>query len=240
MAKYTCTICEIPFISYNKNAKYCSAKCKGIGYRKLKDINCPTCKKDFKPTASRQKYCSVGCRPQQQKNKIKKECLSCGKEIFVIPARLKDGRGKFCSVECFATRNKTVLCGHCNKGISLPLSDIREQNFCSQKCKNEWMSYTFNGENSPCWRGGHDGYRGENWKYQRRKALNRDENKCTECEATGKEAELHVHHKIPFRFFDNYKKANKLSNLQTLCNSCHSKQESHLWHEVPEQYQYLL
>ena len=37
---------------------------------------------------------------------------------------------------------------------------------------------------------------------------------------------LHVHHKIPFRKFDNdFVLANDLDNLETLCPKCHREEE---------------
>lgn len=35
-------------------------------------------------------------------NRIKTFCKHCNKELNVIPARIKDGRGKFCSRQCYA------------------------------------------------------------------------------------------------------------------------------------------
>lgn len=104
------------------------------------------------------------------------------------------------------------------------------------------MSYTFSGKNAWSWRGGHDWYRGDNWKSQRRRAIKRNGHKCTLCGAADEKVMLMIHHIVPFRFFgrERYKQANRLVNLQTLCNSCHSKQEAHFWEEVPEGYQHLL
>lgn len=104
------------------------------------------------------------------------------------------------------------------------------------------MSYTFSGKNAWSWRGGHDWYRGDNWKSQGRRAIKRNGHKCTLCGAADEKVMLMIHHIVPFRFFgrERYKQANRLVNLQTLCNSCHSKQEAHFWEEVPEGYQHLL
>jgi hypothetical protein len=242
MAKFNCIICGSEFMSYNKGAKYCSKPCQGKGMRKLPDKECEYCKKIFRPRDSQQRFCSVKCRPSNRVIRVKTNCLHCGKEMLVIPSRFNDPvRGKYCSKECLATRYGETNCKHCGKKLVLYLSDIKENNFCNQECKNEWMSYTFNGENASAWRGGCYNYRGDNWKAQRRKALKRDGNKCVKCGATSKEAKLMVHHKIPFRFFNgDYEKANVLENLETNCNSCHSAQESHLWHEVPVEFKRFL
>lgn len=242
MAKFHCQICGYEFVSYNKNAKYCSQDCKHKGFVKHPKKNCEYCGKEFKPRLATSIYCSVKCRPVNRENKIQTNCLNCGKEMYVIPARFKDkDRGKYCSKECLASRKGETNCKHCGEKLILYLSDIKKNNFCNQKCKNDWMAYTFNGENSPSWRGGHEWYRGENWKAQRRKALKRDGYKCVKCGASKNEVKLMVHHKIPFRFFNgDYEKANVLENLETNCNSCHSSQESHLWHKVPGEFQRFL
>ena len=36
-----------------------------------------------------------------RKNYVIKKCLICGNELKVCPARIKDGKGKFCSRECY-------------------------------------------------------------------------------------------------------------------------------------------
>lgn len=32
--------------------------------------------------------------------RIKTQCLSCGKDLFIPPSRIADGRGRYCSREC--------------------------------------------------------------------------------------------------------------------------------------------
>jgi len=235
-----CNVCGKTYTTYYKGSNYCSKKCQGKSMIKLYEINCRTCGKLFKPTDSQQQYCSRGCRPQVQKNQVQRSCIVCGKVFYTVPARIKEHRGKYCSKECFSHRRTVTNCKHCGNEIEVYLSDLKTNNFCNKNCKNEWMSYTYNGENSPSWRGGCYEYRGDNWKSQKRAALKRDGYKCVQCGASRDKSKLMIHHKIPFRFFTNYKKANSLNNLITLCNSCHSKQESHLWHEVPQELRYLI
>lgn len=54
--------------------------------------------------------------------------------------------------------------------------------------------------------------RGQNWKYQRRRALERDGEQCQEC---GSEGFLHVHH------VNEDRTDHRLANLRTLCADCH-------------------
>ena len=63
---------------------------------------------------------------------------------------------------------------------------------------------------------------GPNWQKQRLLALQRDNFRCQVCnKEESEQTHLHVHHKIPFRNFQNYIQANDLSNLITLCPQCH-------------------
>ena len=73
---------------------------------------------------------------------------------------------------------------------------------------------------------------GPNWQAQRKKVLERDDNRCRTCGATGS-SQLHVHHIRPFREYgylpgenENYRIANNLENLITLCPSCHRRAEA--------------
>ena len=88
------------------------------------------------------------------------------------------------------------------------------------------------GENSPSWKGGTIEYYGPNWRKQRRAARKRDGYKCRVCNKKQKGRALDVHHIKPFRDFgyvpgknDNYREANRLTNLISLCKSCHKNVE---------------
>ncbi len=75
-------------------------------------------------------------------------CLNCGKEFKTVPAKIADGRGKFCSKECHYeyVRNNTkkifIKCLNCNEYFELKynrgLKDKRK--FCSHKCHGEYSS----------------------------------------------------------------------------------------------------
>ena len=67
---------------------------------------------------------------------------------------------------------------------------------------------------------------GPNWPKQRDLARARDGFRCQVCGEPEGTKEHHVHHKIPFRMFDNAEQANQLANLITLCTSCHRKAET--------------
>ncbi|UXF49856.1 nuclease [Haloquadratum phage sp.] len=76
-------------------------------------------------------------------------------------------------------------------------------------------------------------YDGE-WMKAREKARSRDGYNCQRCGVSEDELnrELDVHHKVPYRIFDDPKKANELDNLVSLCNRCHPIVEA--WSLIPE------
>jgi len=81
------------------------------------------------------------------------------------------------------------------------------------------------------WRNDPNQY-GPNWRFQRDLARNRDQYRCQVC-GTAESGRAHdVHHKIPFRKFQDeggmidFAAANRLENLVTLCPSCHHRAEA--------------
>jgi len=84
----------------------------------------------------------------------------------------------------------------------------------------EKMSEVKQGENNPNWCGGYEGEYGHTWPRMREKALERDEYECQVC---GAEEQLHVHHKLPVRTFEDPDEAHYMVNLVTCCVSCHPK-----------------
>jgi len=87
----------------------------------------------------------------------------------------------------------------------------------------EKMSEVKRGEDNPMWEGGYDSEYGHTWPRMREKALKRDEYGCRVC---GTEEDLHVHHKLPVRTFDDPNDAHYLVNLVTCCVTCHPKLEN--------------
>jgi DEAD/DEAH box helicase domain-containing protein len=83
------------------------------------------------------------------------------------------------------------------------------------------------------WTGEHVASRGPDWLRQRDLARQRDGYRCRWCGAPERPGrQHHVHHVVPFREFrwilgqnENYRQANRLSNLITLCPNCHRRAE---------------
>lgn len=161
---------------------------------------------------------------------IERICDNCGKLFYVIPSRIKHGRGKHCSPKCqyeskkLAPRTNQVKCTclGCGRDFFLPKSRMIDRigagKYCSRFCRDKYRV----GENHPQYlNGASQEKRGANWQAQKRRAIKRDQGICQMCGDVGKD----VHHKIPFRKFgiERYKQANELSNLITLCKHCHRK-----------------
>jgi DEAD/DEAH box helicase domain-containing protein len=62
---------------------------------------------------------------------------------------------------------------------------------------------------------------GSQWPQLRKMILERDAYRCQLCGLHGTSSNLHVHHKVPFRAFNNIQEANQPANLITLCPACH-------------------
>ncbi|MFN2144676.1 MAG: Zn-binding domain-containing protein, partial [Anaerolineales bacterium] len=67
---------------------------------------------------------------------------------------------------------------------------------------------------------------GPNWPRQRDAARQRDNHTCQNCGLPEDGRAHDVHHKIPFRAFEDFSEANRLENLVTLCPTCHRRAEA--------------
>lgn len=95
----------------------------------------------------------------------------------------------------------------------------------SEKHKRK-ISEANKGEKNYNWKGGISLEYGENWSVQRLRALERDFYSCQVCDKTMDEIQIDVHHILPFRFFKDYKEANRLENLKCLCKIHHTKADA--------------
>lgn len=171
-------------------------------------------------------------------------CKICGSEYKRPPSRIGASSccGNVCRQEMLRrlsidrkgkkhqnyVKRKIVQCQLCGNSIGIKgRSLLSNLHYCSDACRNKHLPTVLlkAGKSHPAWRGGSTKYRGPNWKHQRLLALKRDDYKCQECGDHTKE----VHHKRPFVFFNNYKDANELTNLESLCKKCHKKAEVLFW-----------
>ena len=121
-------------------------------------------------------------------------CLSCGKQIKLTPARDKLGKGKFCSRGCYhfyiRSNEKISICPICKKEFK----NNQNLTYCSIKCHAVQIS----GSGHPNWKGGltpintaiRESYKYKEW-YQN--IFIRDNFTCQKCgDKTG--GNLNVHH----------------------------------------------
>lgn len=235
-----CQCCGKEFKSARKK-KYCCSSCEkkfrfGIA-------ECLYCGKTFTKSGKDVKCCSISCSKLYEFKDIPKErtkviCSTCGKEFIrrnVDIAKVEARNGKhYCSHACMGEGYKdriTLTCSHCGKEFERARSGVDLSNkhyFCSKKCQLINTDYILKGKDHYRYINGDTSYkRGENWLAARRATRDRDDYTCQICGI--KEDELgkllDVHHKTPYRLFDNYIDANELDNLIALCPSCHHRLE---------------
>jgi len=147
------------------------------------------------------------------------QCDNCGDHFRYAPA-LRDG--VYCSNACANDQRKrqvSVDCVGCGETFERRASLDTE--YCSIGCWGEDTASV------PDWA---KLYRGV-WHKQRRRAMRRDNHRCTVCGISDDEHSrrfgrgLEVHHRVPVRLFDAWdlpiEDAHSLSNLVTVCRTHH-------------------
>lgn len=210
---------------------YCSYTCSQAAKRRTITKPCEHCGEPFTrpPSLAHQRFCSIACRSPIGNATL--TCVECGVQ-FVRKQYKADQR--HCSMKCRDVgRTIKTQCLHCNKPIQRAKSLTKRRNrfFCSKVCAVAHLR----GANNDRWRGGSKKYYGPDWKPARKAALVRANYTCQRCglKKNGLKWKLHVHHKIPVRYFSNPNDAHFPSNLVTLCSSCHSKAERKGYKELP-------
>jgi len=221
------------------DSRFCCSECryadlsdpqtKHPAYKGKVTLECEQCEGEFEVNPNREDdrvYCSKGCHTAAMKERIILECDYCGGKYK--KRRSNADRSSFCSLSCKyegqkgckypSRRNRTEgVCDYCCCHFERPAS--ASFRFCSRECRDE----AFIGEDHPSWRGGAIPYYGPNWPRMRQVVRNRDCFRCQQCGTHEDECdtELHVHHIVPLREFDEPEEANTPSNLVTVCPSCH-------------------
>ena len=194
-----------------RNLNFCSRKCQNtflahrIRDKAQSDLNCTceNCGKKFHKKGSHKgkemDFCSLECvKEYQEKKRVIKHCLTCGKE-FVVNEAQKDS-AKFCSVACHDKYQRRfqieTTCTYCGTSIVVDktrqLYNKSQLYFCSSKCIGRY----FRGKNSPVYKDSSelvDILRRYFQRYQRVKVFARDRKICQVC---GSPAD-HVHHITP-------------------------------------------
>lgn len=123
--------------------------------RKMSIFICEYCGKEFlKRSDLKPRYCSSACCGKAKSEKERKYivCPICG-----VTFRKKRSTNVYCSNKCAnIARKKSVFveCDNCGKQIEKPQCHIKEHNFCSTECRNEWYAKHAVGENASRWNGG--------------------------------------------------------------------------------------
>lgn len=204
--------------------------------------SCPTCGKEYQDNQSVKIHHTKAHNESLSKENL--DCTWCGESFKRQKSRL-NGEKHFCSQDCHGSwksanltgknhwnsNQVTTNCDWCGNEIERAESDILSEVFCDNHCMSQYRLNADNGgENHPNWKGG-DGshYYGPNWQQRRREAIKQARGVCEHPECQRVESRcgrsLDVHHIIPFRYFDDKQKANKLSNLMVLCQEHHAKVE---------------
>ena len=196
-------------------------------------------KKMWQNKAVRQKIILAQRRGEERK------CLYCGKVFYVPLNRLKSGRGKFCSRECWArghkispeTRRK-ISVANVGKRLSdeakrkdseahkgqVPWNKGKKMPPMSRETR-EKMRKSRLGEKSALWKGGKmkeyplliQIRKSSDYNKWRKAIFERDNYTCQKCGKRG--GELEAHHIFNFADFPSLRI--EISNGVTLCRKCH-------------------
>lgn len=214
-------------------------------------IVCKICSNNFVAKVPYAMYCSKKCKRKAGYSKEYKKhpriltsllvnCSYCGKEIKIMPSRLKYTKsGKlYCNKSCKAkseVRKKSIIvkCSYCEKEIVKSPGQLYkngkkiENFFCSRKHFGMYLRQ-FTGVDALHWKGGYNKTERTRirsrifWKELRTQVLEAFDYKCKNCET---QAKLHIHHIIPYRLGGK----DIFENLIPLCPKCHSKQTVKDW-----------
>lgn len=184
------------------------------------------------------KYCSRKCSSEapRESKLISKECLACGKEIKVIPARINTH--KYCSLKCSNSHRKRELkvkdiervknCKNCGREMNWfddefrhkPMATWEKMKFCSKQCADEG-GLRYQGEEHPNWNPDKTSRTGQQKWVNAVHAKN--DYICQHCGADpSKEDTYLVAHHIE-SWAENEELRFDVSNGMTLCVPCHDK-----------------
>lgn len=177
-----------------------------------------------------------------------RSCVTCEKEFYVRPSKVKKGHGTYCSRSCRPAWNKGVKLSPEQREVAVnrlrewwadPLN--RKKLSLSIKGRLPWNTGKkrphMTGELNWRWRGGitpeTKAQRVEFWTFFRKRVFERDNYTCQKCSIRG--ANLHADHIKPWAEYPEERFS--LDNCRTLCRKCHyevtfgkvMKENSNLW-----------
>lgn len=150
--------------------------------------------------------------PSDKDGLICPSCVSSGKNIFDTEkhSNLPEELTEYIDVECF-------VCGDIH---TVTRTEYSDRFFCSESCLSSYNSSRMEGESNPRYVDGESqgkSYDSE-WRSVRDSVVKRDGGKCVCC---GEKSNLHVHHIVPVREFEDSCEAHYIENAVTVCASCH-------------------
>jgi len=175
---------------------------------------------------------------------VEVECTWCGETFREQPAHAEASEKDFCDKWCYAEWRSENFTGEGNPMYGVDGEDAPgygrtgEDNPMYGRTGLDNPMGGVTGEDHPGWEGGHEPGYGSNWKRQRRKAIERDDETCQICGMTRQEHEdeygrdISVHHITRKKYFRRWSEAdesvelehaNVLRNILTLCIKCNNR-----------------
>jgi hypothetical protein len=231
----TCEQCGASFIARESviargYGRLCSIACRAAASRRNRvQCVCKHCHQDFTITPSdiangRGSYCSQVCYMQarwgSEAHQVTLNCEQCGKTFTILKSSFVQGRGRFCSMRCRRQSEDAItrICEVCNTPFTIPKCYLKSgaRRFCSRICFGKWVGKSYQGPNSPTWRGGlsFQPYPPTFNKQFKKMIRERDGYKCGFCGILNSRDVHHI----------NYVKNDTTpENCITLCKRCHLK-----------------
>ncbi len=156
-------------------------------------------------------------------------CKTCDRRFSVKLFWIKNGGGKYCSLECKYSgtrKGRYEDCFTCGKKTYKQLKQLEHSKsgnyFCSKSCQTQWRNRVFIGPKHANWKHGRNSYRSVLDRHKIPRV-------CTLC-AGDDERVLAVHH------IDKDRLNNRVENLAWLCHNCHFL----VHHDIVEQRRFFL
>lgn len=129
-------LCEIK----KGRGKYCSKECADKDRSTLIEKMCEHCGKPFLVPRRRYdaKYCSFECYDATRPDNVIRTCHNCGKKFEVEQSQIKNGKGRFCSKECFYDWNHGENNPIWKGGISYEPYCPKFDKAKREEVRNEW------------------------------------------------------------------------------------------------------
>ena len=114
-----------------------------FGERRV-ELTCQQCGKPFTVPKSKAdkgaKYCGSGCFEKARGTRVRRQCPTCGKKIYVTPSAIESGQGRYCSKSCADKahyKRIALTCLMCGKPFELEESRAMDGRgrFCSKRCQ---------------------------------------------------------------------------------------------------------